>query len=251
MRITALGFLLATILNGQASKDLLLPETRTIQCVVVEQDGTPVKDAEIGHTGIREVAGRSTSTNTDAQGRFQVTTSAPLIVIRKPRYASNFLRTRDTTSGGQHRLMLKPTKRTLPICSHTGRYESLEGWQAWFRFVPMSRIRVGKQGRDVDYGIRYYFVKTPKGNVGIVHGSGPVWSLGAPLDSVVWKSLTFEEESFEVDGFRILDSKGEWTDGTRWRTIGKLGETASYSEVGKETAKILDQFMDGACVAPF
>jgi hypothetical protein len=48
-----------------------------------------------------------------------------------------------------------------------------------------------------------------------------------------------------------LDSKGEWADGTRWRTIGKFGETASYSKVDKETAKILDQFMDGACIAPF
>jgi hypothetical protein len=112
-------------------------------------------------------------------------------------------------------------------------------------------MQVGKQGHDIDYGIRGYLLKTPKGNVGIAHGSGPMWSFGVPLDSDVWKSVTFEEDSFEVEGFRILDSKGEWADGTHWRTIGKFGETASYSKVDKETAKILDLFMDGACVAPF
>jgi len=63
--------------------------------------------------------------------------------------------------------------------------------------------------------------------------------------------VTFEEVSFEAEGFRIWDSKGEWADGTRWRTIGKFGETASYSKVDKETASILDQFMDGVCIAPF
>ena len=251
MRITALAFLLATILNAQAYRDLLLPESRKLTGVVVDQDGTPVKDAEIGHTEIRPIPGGSTNTNTDAQGRFQVTTNAPLIVIRKPGFASAFLRTRDTNSGDPQRLVLKSTKRTMPICSPAEKAESLEGWGASFRFAPKPNVKVGKQGHDIDYGIRGYFVKTAKGEVGIAHGSGPMWSFGTPLDSDVWKSVTFEEVSFEVEGFRILDSKGESADGTRWRTLGKFGETASYSKVDKETAKILDQFMDGACIAPF
>lgn len=247
MRITAL-IVLVTFLNGQAYRDQLLPESRTITGVVVDQNGTPVKDAEIGHTPTRPIPGDSP--NTDAQGRFRVTTNAPLIVIRKPGFSSACLRAQDQTSTEPQRLVLKPARRTLPICSPTGKYESLEGWSASFRFAPNPKVKAGKQGRDVDYGIRAYVVKTPKGKVRIAHGSGPMWSFGTPHDSDVWKSTTFEEVSFDVLGFRVLDSKGEWSDGTRWRTIGKFGETASYSKVDKETAEILDQFMDGVCIAP-
>jgi len=114
----------------------------------------------------------------------------------------------------------------------------------------MPQIRVSKQGRDIDYGIRGYYVETSKGKKGISHGSGPMWSFGAPLDSDVWKSVTFEEDSFEVDGSRILDSKGQWADGTLWRTIGRFGETASYSQVDEETAKVLNRFIDGVCISP-
>jgi hypothetical protein len=251
MRIASLGFLLAAILNGQADRDLRLPESRTIQGIVVDQDGTPVKDAEIGHAAIPFVPGRSTNTNTDARGRFQVTTDAPLIVFRKPGYTSALLRTPDITSKDQQQVVLRSTKRSLPKCSKTGKYESLDGWHASFRFPPKPQIKVSKQGRDIDYGVRHYYVETPTGKVGITHGSGPMWSFGLPLDTDVWQSVTFEEDSFEVQGLRIVDSKGEWADGSRWRTLGKLGETARYSKVDKATAKILDEFMDDACIAPF
>lgn len=250
MRITTLGFFLATILNGQLYKDPLLPESRTVHGIVVDQNGTPVREAEIGHAATRIVPGSSAKANTDAQGRFQVTTNAPLIVLRKPGYASAFVRTRDTASGDEQKLVLKPIKRTLPRCSQTGKYETVEGWGASFRFSPMPQIRVSKQGRDIDYGIRGYYVETSKGKKGISHGSGPMWSFGAPLDSDVWKSVTFEEDSFEVDGSRILDSKGQWADGTLWRTIGRFGETASYSQVDEETAKVLNRFIDGVCISP-
>lgn len=251
MRIASLGFLLATILNGQADRDLRLPESRTIQGIVVDQHGTPVKDAEIGHAAIPFVPGRSTNTNTDAQGRFQVTTKAPLIVIRKPGYTSALLRTREITSKDQQQVVLKSPKRSLPKCSETGKYESVKGWDALFRFPPKPQIKVSKQGRDIDYGIRRYYIKTPTGNVGITHGSGPMWSFGVPSDTDVWQSVMFEEDSFQVEGRRILDSKGEWADGSRWRNLGKFGETASYSKVDKAIAKILDEFMDDACIAPF
>src|SRR5580698_7044179 len=105
MRISGLGFLLAAILSGQAYKDLLLPESLTIEGVVVDQAGLPVKDAEIGHTAARPVPG--SSTNTDDRGQFQVTTNAPLIVVRKPGYASAALWTRDIASNNPQRLVLR------------------------------------------------------------------------------------------------------------------------------------------------
>lgn len=243
----ALGFMIAAILHGQDS--LLLPTARTIVGLAVDQDGHPVKDAEIEHSAIPDPLGGGRTVKTGADGRFQITTKAPLIVIRKPGFTSAFLRTQEAASDHEQRFVLKTVTRTLPICSKNRKYETLEGWRAFLRFSPMKQIKVSRQGHDVDYGMRFYYLNTPHGKVGIGHGSGPTWSHGTPLDSDVWKSVKFEEDSFEVLGFRVLDSRGEWADGTRWRTIAKFGETASYSKQDKETARILDEFMDGVCVA--
>jgi hypothetical protein len=246
MRIVALGLLFVNLLFGQSHRDLRLQEPRTIRGIVVDQRGIPVENAEIAHARIRPnpVGGR-----TDAEGRFQLTTDAPLIVIRKSGYSSAFLRTAVSPSNGEPPLVLHLVRRSLMRCHAKGTYRALAGWESQFRFAAMPSIRVSKQGQDVDYGMRIYSVKTAKGLQGIRHGSGPLWSLGLPSDSDVWKSVVLEEDSFEVDGFRIVDSKGEWADGTRWRTIGKFGESASYSRMESEIAKVLDQFMDGLCIA--
>lgn len=113
----------------------------------------------------------------------------------------------------------------------------------------MPQIQVSKQANDADYGIRSYYIETSQGKKGIRHGGGPTWGSGQPLDEDVWKSVTFEEQVFKVDGFRVLASRGEWAGGARWRAIGKLGETATYGNIDQEAAKTLDSFMDGACIA--
>lgn len=81
MRIIGLGFLLASILSGQSSQNMRLPKSRVIRGLVVDQNGEPLSNAEIGHTGIRYAPGRDINPKTGVQGRFQVTTNAPSIVV--------------------------------------------------------------------------------------------------------------------------------------------------------------------------
>jgi hypothetical protein len=83
-----------------------------------------------------------------------------------------------------------------------------------------------------------------------MHGSGPLWGGGMPNDEEVWQSVAYEEVRYEFGGFAVTDSRGQFENGDRWRYLGKFGETASYSGVDEATAKILDRFLDGACLKP-
>ncbi len=81
-----------------------------------------------------------------------------------------------------------------------------------------------------------------------MHGSGPLWSFGTPSDRDVWGSAKYEEVTYDVGGLTVIDARGQLPNGNRWRYLGKFGESASYSGIDGATAKILDQFLDGACL---
>jgi hypothetical protein len=81
-----------------------------------------------------------------------------------------------------------------------------------------------------------------------MHGSGPLWSFGTPSDLDVWRSVSYEEATFDSGRLTIIDARGQFPNGDRWRHLGMFGESASYSDVDEVTAKILDQFLDGACL---
>jgi hypothetical protein len=91
-------------------------------------------------------------------------------------------------------------------------------------------------------------VETQQGTVGIRHGSGPFWSFGFPADVDVWQSSEYEEMTFTQGTVTVTDARGKLSNGNRWRYLGKVGESASYSEIDEATAKILDRVLDGACL---
>ena len=107
-----------------------------------------------------------------------------------------------------------------------------------------------KQGQDVDYGVRSYYIDTDLGPKGIRHGSGPMWSFGTPIDQDVWQSVTYEEIDYDFGDRTIRDSRGQVQNGNRWRYLGMFGESASYSKMEEVAAKTLDRVLDGACVKP-
>lgn len=241
----ALGIALAVAcVHGQPIESLLLPQGRHIVGMVVDPDGTPVAEARIDHSGVR---GRPTQTN--AEGRFELDTRAPIVVIRKAGFRSELVRTQNAMpvrvtlhklGDGQH----------FPICAKTGSYEGIDGWGASFQFPRVSGVKASPQGRDSDYASRDYFVETKSGPKGIRHGSGPMWSFGIPVDQDVWRSVDYEEITYDFDGRTILDARGRMSKGNRWRYLGKFGESAWFSDVDEATAKILDMVLDGACVKP-
>lgn len=105
------------------------------------------------------------------------------------------------------------------------------------------------QGRDSDYAARSYYVETPQGPKGVSYGVGPMWSFGLPIDQDVWRSVKYDEVAFEYrPDLMIIDARGQFPNGARWRSLGKFGESAFYRDVDEATAKILDRVLDGACL---
>jgi hypothetical protein len=227
--------------QAQAFDGLLLPEARHITGIVADSEGKPIASAQIDHSNDLRKAHQ-----TDANGRFELDTRAPIFVIRKPGYRSEFVHTQEAE---EIRITLQQpgNKRTFPSCSKSGSYIGIDGWQSTFRFPRVSDVKVGRQGRDIDYGARNYYIETETGPKGIMHGSGPMWSLGTPLDRDVWRSIKYEEITYKFGNATIIDARGQVPNGQRWRYLGMLGESASYSDVDEATAKVLDNFLDGVC----
>lgn len=244
MRRFVLGvFVLSLGADGQAAKDHLVPDARMVSGVVVDDAGVVVAKARIDHVG-----NLGEYPMTDDAGRFAVWTRAPLLVFRKDGYTSAVVRIGEQ---GEVRVALQRVGEVAryPNCSgKRGRY-GLSGFPVMeLRFPRMAGVKATRQTNDVDYGIRHYLVKTKNGWKGIEHGGGGNWSLGRPLDSLVWGSEQYEERRYAANDYVVLDARGRLANGSRWRFVGKVFETASYSGVDEGTAKILDQFMDGGCV---
>jgi hypothetical protein len=224
------------------AQGLLLPQARRITGVVHDPEGKPVVEAHIDQTDDPFHA-----YHTDSEGRFELDTSSPILVIRKAGFRSELVRTQDTT---EVRVILQKLSgnRIFPTCSNTGKKLGIKSWGASFEFPKMPGVKATRQGQDIDYGERKYYVKTKQGPRAIMHGSGPSWSFGTPLNQEVWQSVKYEEVVYDAGGLMIIDARGQLPSGKWWRSISKFGESASYSKIDQETAKILDQFLDGACL---
>jgi hypothetical protein len=234
-------------MQAQTRQELLLPEPVNIKGVVSDAQGRPVADARIDHSGdVR----RTYKTGSD--GGFELTTQAPAIVVRKAGFRSELVRWRNAT---EVHITLQPASGIVrfPICSDGGHYAGIEGWNALFRFTSIPEVKANPQGGDIDYGARTYDLDTGTGTKRITHGSGPLWGFGFPLDELVWKSVRYDEAAFSAPGataagVTILDARGQFANGNRWRYLGRFGESAVYWDADEGAAKILDRFLDGACL---
>jgi hypothetical protein len=41
-----------------------------------------------------------------------------------------------------------------------------------------------------------------------MHGSGPLWSFGEPLDTDVWRSSNYQETTYKIGVYTIIDARG-------------------------------------------
>jgi hypothetical protein len=237
------GVILTACVQGQPLQSLLLPEARHIVGVVVDLEGKPIAEANIDHTGDLQHAHQN-----DSEGRFELDTRAPALVIRKAGFRSVLMRTQNTTK--VRLTLLKAGKDVFPTCTNTGSYEGTGGRGASFQFQKTPGVIAGQQGHGIDAAERSYYADTKQGRKGILHGIGPSWSFGIPIDRNVWRSVKYAETTFDAGGSTIIDARGQFPNGNLWRELDKFSESASYSDVDVETAKILDRFLDGACVKP-
>jgi hypothetical protein len=200
----------------------------TIAGMVTDASGKPLENARVDHTGKMvvvaathlAVAPSPDEIRTDAEGHFRVVTDAPAIVVRKPGYESQRLRIT-----GDAKVQV-----TLQRISSTSRCK--------LAAPPAFKT---KAANDVDYTATWFYVETKHGPEGIISGSGPMYSWGAPSDSHVWASVEYAEFMYESG---IVDAAGHSGDGKYWRSRTILGSAAQYYNQSRETAEQLDCVMD-------
>jgi hypothetical protein len=211
---------------------LLLPNEQNVSGVVVDSSGHPIEGALIQNTDL----GRKIIT-TDANGRFNLSTRAPAFVIRKPGYDGEFMRTINAKSA---RITLNVSQNLMAPCANKSSCKAIGGFGGIFCFPKVAGIKVSKQGNDVDDGQRFFSVQSKNGVGSIWHGAGVNWSLGVPSNEEVWLSVDYSERELLADGYTVIDARGKTADERFWRYVGSIGESASYRNVDKESAALLD-----------
>jgi len=210
--------LAASIADGRAPA--------TLQGRVTDEAGQPIQDARVDHFGEVVVVSllvpaSSEEIRTNDNGEFTVTTAVPAVVIRKPGYVSQ-------------RLLINGAATV---------HVKLERFKPASFCRPPDFVHVKyKQFHDVDYGGVWIWFKTKHGKAGIMSGSGPSYSWGAPGDNDVWTSTEYREVMYESG---VIDARGKGADGKYWHTKATFGAAAHYSGIAdRETAEILDCLMD-------
>jgi hypothetical protein len=108
------------------------------------------------------------------------------------------------------------------------------------KLSPAPKVKT-KPANDVDYTATWYYIDTKHGPQGILRGSGPSYSWGAPLEKDVWTSTEYFEVMYESG---MIDASGHSSDGKYWRSRSIFGVAAHYFNVSRETAEQLDCVMD-------
>jgi hypothetical protein len=200
----------------------------TIAGIVRDAAGKPLEDVRIDHTGklvvVVPVDGAvkpsPDDVRTDSEGHFHVVTNVPAIVIRKPGYESQRVQ---ITGDADLQITLMRTRSTS---------------RCKLAVQPAFKT---KDANDVDYTATWFYIETKQGPQGIISGSGPTYSFGAPNERQVWSSVEYSE--FMRDN-GVVDATGHSADGKYWRSLSIFGEAAQYFNQTRETAEQLDCVMD-------
>lgn len=219
----------------------MLPSAVRLSGVVTDNGGTPLSDVWINHTGVRVE-----NIKTDSHGRFDIETRAPAVVFRKNGFQSKYWR---VSGDGPVTVVLTGPAPQAKACRAVSSCLTIEGFMSAFCLPGIPGVNVGKQSNDIDYGQRFFWVKTQDGQAGIQHAAGGMWGPGLPLDEDVWSARDYMETTYiDREGFSIIDARGKSGDGKCWRVLGHAFETASYRNVSAQDASLLDRVLDGACV---
>ena len=217
----------------------LVARAETVQ--VLDSEGKRISAAMVDPGSIVAIK------QTDAEG-LAVLTRTGSYVIRKQGFRSRLVRVAEGEDL-EVRLERSSTEWTAPRCPERGDY---------FRFgtpglgFPMLKgVLASPPVQDVDNMARSYMVETASGRGSIRHGSGANWSYGSPSSFDLKDTVEYEERaSFFEEGFPLVtDARGRTVEGTHWRYVGMIGDSASYTGVNEDVAKALDAVLDGVCVA--
>jgi len=230
---------------AQTDKLYLLPSPVKLSGVVTDAAGHPLSEVWISHAG----PGVANS-KTDPNGRFEIETRAPAIVFRKGGFQSKYLRIDNKREKSLAIILAGPAPQ-MRSCSGSPGCISLDSFGSAFCLPKIHSVNVSKQGNDVDYGCRSFWIRTPGGKAGVQHCSGGLWGSGFPFDQDVWSAEEYTEIAYQDrEGFLITDARGEDPKGKYWRVLGHALETVSYRNASAPDAAMLDRVIDGACIKP-
>lgn len=218
---------------------LLARETQQVSGTVSNSAGVPISGAAIQHLGRL-----NSEVITDSNGHFEFSTRVPAFVIWKVGYGGALVRTDDAHA---IQVTLQRSDAEIPACSSKSVCASA-GWGTVFCFAKINGVTISKQINDIDYGERIYSIRLEHERQTMTHGGGPMWGAGLPFDEDVWSSVEYSEKSYRYGAGVIVDAKGKSASGKFWRSIGRFGETATYRDVGQESAALFDRLLDGICI---
>lgn len=186
---------------------------------------------------------------TDSLGRFSIETRAPVVVFRKSGFQSKYWRIGNT--GDNLEIVLSGPAPQMKPCTAASRCVSLKYFGSAFCVPGIKGVHVSKQGNDVDYGKRSFWIQSRDGKVGVGHGAGPMWGSGFPFDDDVWSATEYSEAAYQdQEGYLITDARGRDTEGKYWRVLGHAFETISYRDLSEQDARQLNRVIDSVCVQP-
>jgi hypothetical protein len=229
--------------SQQDSPSLLLPQSQHVTGQVVGEDGNPIAKVRLYHI---DTPGNLV---TDSDGRFSFDTSAPTFVLQRPGFQSAFLRTGDASS---LLIVLRkiPRSTSFPVCSDANPSGAAPGWSGVFQIPRTQGVKVSREVLDVDYWSRSIQMKSRSSLLQATQGRGPMWGGGEPKDELVWSSIRYREQTYELEGRLLTDAKWWLPNGTCSREIGVFSESVSYSNIDCGLTEPLDRVLDGICVIP-
>lgn len=219
----------------------LMYEPVVVRGVVVDEAGRPVADASDDEYGPQFL-------KTGADGRFRVSTNAPLFIVRKRGFRSAVVRVADVRDEVRVVLQLLPDDGRFPVCTGAAARPGVS--------IPALRLS-GNAGvrKTVPFGGddtsgESIFVKGSKSTITRI--GGPMWGPGKMKDTEVWNATNVEDATYWAgrrnDGFPVHVSRWTDADGRVNRIIGHFGEQISYRKVSPDEARLLDPVMDRVCM---
>jgi hypothetical protein len=215
---------------------------------VVADDGKPIAGVQVWTTGFLSFGG---DTQTDADGRFSMKISTSTLPGDRP--TARFSR-----SGYSPLTVVLPEARNdyvftlhrtdqppwqVPLCTQQTQFGGSD--LSFMAFVLPKGTKTRRE-QDVDYSTQGVQFK----KAWMIYGQGPTWSSGFPpnLSSYVQNvsELTERDVRFNEDVSGV-EYRGKRTDGTYFRFIGMLGQTADYDHVTPQAAAFFDGIMDTMC----
>jgi hypothetical protein len=226
---------------------LFFPAPVTVSGVATDAAGRPIPGVRVEYLALPdELAAKATPVETDANGRFRFQTLGPAVVFRKEAYETQLVR----IAAGQAELHVvmapAPAPEQLPACAASPSCISAASGRLCLPKV--RKVEVGPEEVSGTAMERAFTVQTPYGPRKMTYGAGSGAPGPNPRARDIWSAVEYKERIHESGGVRVTDVHGKTANGRAWRYFGLAGESASYSDLDRDAAALLDRVLDGVCV---